>query len=203
MTNKTVLLLILILIYSCAKTESDTTETPAPTATEELAECTTSTTYSSSVTITGSAEFSKRGLTVTHSGSIVNKLILSSPIATNLPIRFAEIRVLNSSGSIVQCGKTNSSGALKALNGTSDLQISNTAGTYTVEVLARSNQDMSVTNGKPVFKSYVAVKEDIYSNTVYKVSSTITSTGSGSYATSLTATALESVSSKQLLILLV
>ncbi len=196
MTNKITLLLLIIFSVSCSKLGSSGEEPTAPTATEELAECTTSTTYASPVTITGTAEFSKRGLTVTQSGSIVNKLILSTPIAANLPIRFAEIRVLNSAGSVVQCGKTNSVGALKALNGTSDLQISNTAGIYTIEVLARSNQDMTVSNGKPVFKSYVAVKEDIYSNTIYKITSTINSTGSGSYAATLTATALESVSSK-------
>lgn len=196
MINKITLLLFIIFSVSCSKFGSGKDENTEPTATEELAECTTSTTYTSPVTITGTADFSKRGLTVTHSGSIVNKLILSTPVAANLPIRFAEIRVLNSAGSIVQCGKTNSVGALKALNGTSDLQISNTAGVYTIEVLARSNQNMSVSNGKPVFKSYVAVKEDIYSNTIYKVTSTINSTGSGSYATTLTATALESVSSK-------
>jgi len=85
---------------------------------------------------------------------------------------------------------------LKALDGISNLQISNTAGTYTIEVLARSNQNMTVSTGKPVFKSYVTVKEDIYSNAVYKISSTITSTGSGSYATTLTATALEGTSAK-------
>lgn len=196
MTNKITLLLLISFSISCSKLGSGAEESPTPAATEELAECTTSTVYSSPVTITGTAEFSKRGLTVTQSGNIVNKLILSTPVAANLPIRFAEIRVLNSAGSVVQCGKTNSVGALKALNGTSDLQISNTAGTYTIEVLARSNQNMSVSNGKPVFKSYVAVKEDIYSNTIYKVTSTINSNGSGSYPTTLTATALESVSSK-------
>ncbi len=196
MKNKFLVLALIILLASCSKLGTNTQNNAGPTVSVEIAECTSNTVYSSPVTITGTANFYKRGLNVTQSGGQVTRLILGAPIATPLPIRFAEIRVLNSAGAIVQCGKTNSAGALKALDGTSALQISNTAGTYTIEVMARSNQNMTVTSGKPVFKSYIAVKEDIYSNTVYKISSTITSTGSGSFATTLTATALEAVSAK-------
>ena len=196
--RKIIFLIPLFLIYSsCKKLTSNPDDNSAPSSSPELTECQTATTYASAVTITGTAQFYKRGVAVTADGSPqVTKLILSSPITTPLPIRFAEIRVLNSAGAVIQCGKTNSTGALKALDGIANLQISNTAGTYTVEVLARSNQNMSVSNGKPVFKSYVAIKEDIYSNTVYKISSTITSTGTGSVATTLTATASENVSAK-------
>jgi hypothetical protein len=193
---KNILILSLLILTSCGKLGTDIAAPTTPTVQAELAECTTNTSYSSPVIITGTASFYKRGLIVTAASSIVTKLILGQPIATPLPIRFAEIRVLNASGIIIQCGKTNSVGALKALDGIANLQISNTAGTYTIEVLARSNQNMTVTNSKPIFKSYLAVKEDIYSNTVYKISSTITSTGSGSYPTTLTATALESSSAK-------
>jgi hypothetical protein len=196
MKNNFLIFTVFLFSLSCSRLGTNETDNSTPPVISEINECLTNTTYSSPVTITGTAHFYKRGLNVTQSGGQVSQLILGAPIATPLPIRFAEIRVLNSSGTVIQCGKTNSSGALKALDGTSLLQISNTAGTYTVEVLARSNQNMTVTSGKPVFKSYIAVKEDIYSNNVYKISSTITSTGSGSFATTLTATALESVSSK-------
>ena len=186
------LCLLNILFLSCSKNASQAGDsgTTSPTVSSELGECTTSTTYSSSVTITGTAQFYKRSVTV---GATYK---LGPQIASALPIKFAEIRVLDSNGNVVQCGKTNSSGALKALDGTSNLVISNTAGTYTIEVLARSNQSMSVSNSKPVFKSYVSVKDNIYDNSVYKVTATITSNGSGSYSTTLSATAIESISSK-------
>ncbi len=195
-TRILILPIFVFMLESCSKFTASPVNNGAPSVTAETAECVTSTAYTSPVTITGTAQFYKRGLTVTQAGGLVTKLILGLPISAPLPIRFAEIRVLDGGGNVVQCGKTNSAGALKAVDGSSSLQISNTAGTYTIEVLARSNQNMTVTNGKPVFKSYLSVKEDIYSNTIYKISSTISSTGSGSYATTLTATALESVSAK-------
>lgn len=198
MKNKLLLILNVFFFVSCSKLGSDTVpaaETPATTA--EVAECTTSTVYPSPVTITGTAQFYKRGLIVTQSGSAVTKLILGGPIASALPIRFAEVRVLDSTGAVIQCGKTNATGLLKAVDGTSSLQISNTVGAYTIEVLSRSNQNMTVSNGKLAFKSYVSVKEDIYSNNLYKISTTINSTGTGPIAATLTAaTALESVSAK-------
>lgn len=192
--------LILFLIYlpflfvgfSCSQgsdSAKDNTSSTPPVL-DELSECTTTTSYSPSVVINGSASFYKRSITVGAN------LVLGPQTTSSLPIRFAEVRVLNSSGQVVQCGKTNSTGQLKALDGTSDLVISTTSGSYTVEILARSNQSMNVSNSKPVFKSYVSVKDDIYNNSVYKVSGTVNSTGSGSYLINLSATAQESVSAK-------
>lgn len=185
-------ILLFLFLSACTKNAAQTggADSGTPTVVDEMTECTTSTTYTSSVTITGTAQFYKRSVTVGTS------YVLGPQITSALPIRFAEIRVLDSNGNVVQCGKTNSAGALKALDGTSNLVISNSAGTYTIQVLARSNQNMTVSNGKSVFKSYVSVKDNIYDNGVYKITGTINSTGSGSYATTLTATALESISSK-------
>lgn len=188
---------ILIFISGCSKLNTGS-DTATPTVADELAECTTSTTYSSPVTITGTASFYKRGLDVTlgGGGTTVTTMTLGAPAATALPIKFAEVRVLNSGGTVVQCGVTNSSGALKALDGFSALSIPNTAGTYTVQVLSRANYTIAPGGGKPSYKLYVSVKSDIYANSVYTLSSTVTSTGSGSFATTLTAYARESQSSE-------
>ncbi len=158
--------------------------------------CSVSTAYTGSTIIIGSATFSKRGLVVSENAGVVERLTLSNPISSNLPIRFAEIRVLNSAGQVIQCGKTNGTGQLKALNGTGDLQIPDTAGTYQVEVLARSNHTMSVPGGKPAFNALVSVKEEICSENVHRISTTINTTGTGSYPIAMSATALENISPK-------
>lgn len=159
--------------------------------------CSQSTTYSGNSVITGTATFSKRGLQVDQNASnIVTRLTLSDPISSNLPIKFAEVRVLNSAGQIIQCGKTNANGELKALNGVSNLTVPDAAGEYRVEVLSRADHTMSVPGGKTPFKALVSVKEDICSESVYSVSSTVNTTGTGSFPTSMAATALENVSSK-------
>jgi hypothetical protein len=172
---------------------------PLPTKTPVTAEsslCSTSTTYASAVTITGTATFYKRGLDVTQSGGAVAQMTLGAPISTPLPIKFAEIQVLDSAGNLVQCGKTDSVGALKALDGTSALTISNAAGSYTVQVLSRSNQTLTVPMGKTEFKFLTSIKSDLYSNSVYKITKSITSIGSGSISASLIAYARESESSE-------
>ncbi len=162
----------------------------------EIDFCTTSTAYASQVTVTGTASFYKRGLSVTKSGGAVTEMTLDAPISTALPIKFAEIRVLNSAGTVVQCGKTNSVGALKALDGTSNLSIPNTPGNYTVEVISRSSHTLSVPGGKNPFNYYVSIKKDLYSNEPYRLSQAVTSSGVGSVSTSLTAYARESESSE-------
>ena len=51
-------------------------------------------------------------------------------------IRYAEVQVLNSAGNIIQCGTTDGSGAIS-------VDIPQTAGTYTLKVLSRSNNSYS------------------------------------------------------------
>ncbi len=139
----------------------------------------------SPVTITGTAQFFKRTTTLQ-----TGKFILGAPIPSALPIKFAEIQVTDSSGTIVQCGITNASGALKAVDGTSPLQISNSAGSYTVQVLSRSNHTIS--GGGGPFQLYASVKKDTCSNIVHSVSAGITSNGTTATSPSITAFARES-----------
>lgn len=182
-------------LYSCAPGSSESQNaSPSTPTVAETSLCSISSSYSPSVTITGSATFYKRGLTVSKSAGVVTQMTLSSPTSTALPIKYAEIQILNAAGTVVQCGKTNASGALKALDGTSNLTIPSSAGTYTVQVLSRANHTVSVGGGKTAFKFLTSIKKDIYSNELYKVSGSIFSSGSGSYSVSLVAYARESES---------
>lgn len=77
------------------------------------------------------------------------------------PIRYAEVQVTDSSGTIVQCGETDSAGAFS-------FQLPANGSSYTVSVLSRSNNSYN--------KVYVL--SDPYENTSYKVSTTVTASGS-------------------------
>ncbi len=194
MKNYLIVLLPSLLI-GCGTKVADPPATN-PTISSELADCTTSITYASPVPLTGTATFFKRGLVIQTPITDSSTMILGAPVSTALPIKFAEVRVINSDGTVVQCGKTNATGALKALNGTSDLNLPSTAGTYTVQVLSRANHAMAVGSGKPAFQFFASVKKDIYSNEVYMLAQTVTSTGSGSVNATLIAYARESQSAE-------
>lgn len=159
------------------------------TQTPESSECTTNTSYSGSSTITGTAGFYKRKLK-NKSGNYV----LGDPISSTLPIRYAEVQVLNSGGSIVQCGRTDGSGNIKATDMSSTLRIPDVAGTYTIKVVSRGYVTLGE-SGIPVGKNpvifHISVKKDIYSNSVHEISATVSSTGSGSYAANMSASARE------------
>ena len=99
--------------FGCSPKTSEPPAAAAPVVTAEIALCVTSSTYASPVTVTGTASFYKRGLNVSTLAGNVTSLTLSGPISAPLPIKFAEVRVLNAAGEVVQCGKTNSAGALK------------------------------------------------------------------------------------------
>lgn len=145
----------------------------------EIPECDTSHTYTSTVSVTGTAKFFKRGVnlvveSVSESGSPVLRLknmTQGDPLANALPIQYAEVGVYDSANNEIQCGQTNSNGELKALDGVSNLEIPNTAGQYSVRVYARMNASLSK------LTAHVAVKQDKYTNEVFFISSTINSNG--------------------------
>ena len=152
----------------------DTTQPPSYCSAEvaEIAECTTSTAYSGGITVTGNARFLRRGLDLNHTSG--SGLTLGAVAATPLPIKYAEVRILSGT-SVIQCGKTNASGALMALDGTSPLQIPGTVGSYTIEVLSRTRSSIPVPGGKPAFLAYATVKKEICDNIVHSVSSALSS----------------------------
>ncbi len=182
-------------IYGCSPAAN--VGTTSPSVAPEVEECVTSSTHSLPVIANGSANFFKRNVIPSTSGSNVTSMILGAPTTTPIPIQFAEIRVLNSSGQVVQCGKTNVTGSLKALDGVSDLRIPNVPGNYTFQVLARTNHTLTgLPTGKTAFKIYASVKSDIYSNEVHAISQVINSTGVGSVTATITAYARESESAE-------
>jgi hypothetical protein len=193
------LLLCLLFVASCTNTTSNDAPTAAPlcaTTTPEISECTSTIAPGASpVTITGTAQFYKRRVRVFPTGPENGAFALGAPTSLPLPIKFAEVRVLNSSGTVVQCGITNSTGSVVAMNGVSPLQIPNTVGNYTVQVLSRTNHTISVGGGKPDFKVYASVKTDICSNALHSVSKVVASPGTGTItlaSNDLTAFARES-----------
>ncbi len=119
--------------------------------------CSATIAVSNGTTVTGTAYFQARQ--VTTSG-------LLGPGA-NQPIRFAEVQVFNSDGAIVQCGATNATGALVAVDLTSALQIPSTAGTYTLKINSRAANS----------KINVSVLSSPYANAFYSVTGTVTLAG--------------------------
>ncbi len=196
LNHKLLPLILFVLLAACSSPKNEDGGNVTTPTTPEVELCATNTTYSSGPTVTGTASFYKRNLTPTIVGGVVTQMTLGSPTTTAIPIRFAEIRVLDASGNIVQCGKTDNSGALKALDGISALKIPSTAGNYTVQVMSRANHTLSVPGGKVAFKYLSSVKKDLYSNEVYALASTVNSTGSGSYSLTLSAYARESQSTE-------
>lgn len=133
--------------------------------------CSNVTSYAPSITITGNAvyEYRQTDLALGLDGD---------PIDIQIPL--AEITVVNSAGTVVQCGLTNS-------DGTFSLEIPKSDGSYILHVASRSNS----TNLK------VSVLNDISNNQPYKISksfSVVTADVSKAIGT-LTAIARQSVSS--------
>lgn len=162
----------------------------------EVSECTSTMSVGSSPSVvSGTATFFKRTVVVNQNLGQITSLILGAPIAAALPIKYAEVRVLNASNTVVQCGTTDANGSLKATDGVSNLQIPGSAGTYKVQVMARSNHNVSVAVGKPAFKLYASVKSPC-NNEVHSISSNIVTSGPNTYSTSMTAYARESESAE-------
>lgn len=169
------------------------------TLASEAPECLQNYSYTSSTSLTGTASFYKRGINLVMQGSELKNMTLGDPLINALPIRFAEVAVYNSNNQVVQCGKTDSSGHLKNIDGASDLLIPAQAGTYTIRVFARINTTLSAPAGfpsKPAFNAYFAVKQDIYSNEVHSISKAIYSNGTDSVNADLTAYARQTDSMK-------
>lgn len=89
------------------------------TTTPSVPYCSTITTYSDAITITGSANYEYR---INGNGAV----------ASPAPIRHAEIRVSDSSGAIIQCGETDSSGNFS-------LQLPNNGQAVTLAVASRAD----------------------------------------------------------------
>lgn len=141
------LILLLAITTSCTDVIKTTQQTQNTFATES-SYCTLNETFVSSYTIDGNAYYTKR--TMNGSG-------LTVALSGNQPIRRAEVQVLNSAGTIVQCTETDASGYYT-------FDIPDDGATYTVKVLSRS------------FNTYskVSVLNRPNSATPYSITSTFT-----------------------------
>lgn len=152
-----VILSVALCLLGCGKMASESAPASRPVTTES-ASCTSTYSVTTGTTLTGTAEFQARQ--VTTSG-----LLGPGP---NQPIRYAEVQVLNSSGTIIQCGATDNTGALVAVDLISPLQIPRTAGSYTVKVLSRGSNS----------KVAASIINNPYDNVLFSVSGAITLTSS-------------------------
>ncbi len=149
----------------------------------EAPECLTNYSYPSTLKLTGSAKFFKRGVNlITQYNSITSKtdllnIVLGDPLQQALPIKYAEIVVYNSKNQIVQCGRTDNAGLLKAVDGSTDLLLPASAETYFVQVLSRVRVQFSSYPAKPFFSLSTSVKKDKYTNKLYTLIKTTTSNG--------------------------
>ncbi|AZZ38044.1 hypothetical protein CIK05_14945 [Bdellovibrio sp. qaytius] len=139
---------------------------------QEVPECTTEYTYSSSINVTAQATFFKRGTEPVIVNNKITNLTLSDPLATALPIPYAEVAVYTSDKKLVQCGMTDFSGNLIGLSGGA-LVIPNTAQSYIIRVYARANVIMP----NKGFTANASVKEDPYTDKVYYIETTFSSDG--------------------------
>jgi|GEM_PF-3308809 len=141
----------------------------------EVPECKQTYIHNPAVSLTGTAQFFKRGVNlVTQLENEVLKLknmTQGDPLINPLPIKFAEIAVYNSANQLVQCGKTDALGNLKAVDAVASLAIPAAAGQYTVRVLARMNHPLSKVTANAV------VKQDKYTNEVYSISAVARTNG--------------------------
>lgn len=123
--------------------------------------------YTHGVVLQGIAEFEKRSVAIVTENSKISNMTLSDPLPQPLPIQNAEVIVYNQYNQLVQCGRTDSLGNFKSLNGT-DLMLPAAAGTYKVRVNARSKIDFGGSNN---FLD-VAIRKDIYQEEIYSVEKT-------------------------------
>jgi hypothetical protein len=152
----------------------------------EVPECNQTYTYASTTTITGTAKFFKRGVnlvtTQVNEGTPpvpvtkLKNMTQGDPLVTPLPIKFAEVGVYDANNKVIQCGKTDANGNLKALDSVSSLEIPAQAANYTVRVYSRINHELTFA-GKPSFKVNASVKRDKYTNEVYYISAVANSNG--------------------------
>lgn len=97
----------------------------SPSAEPTFCSLASATTYSPSITIQATAQFRSR----VHHATLG---LLGATAARGIP--YAEVQVVNSAGTVVQCGET-------ALNGAISVTVPKVAGTYTLKVLSRADNN--------------------------------------------------------------
>lgn len=154
------ILLASSMILGCGETITKTTTggriSPTFQGPAELAYCSSSTTYSSPVTITGTAEFEYRDYFGT-SGSGGLSTIFDG--GARKPIRYAEVRVLDSAGNVDQCAETDA-------NGDFSFTLPQNSGTYTIQVNSRAlnSQARATVFNSPEFNDFYSLTTTVSSS---------------------------------------
>ena len=144
-------------MMGCSESKSPTAEvqeriSPEFQGPSEPEYCDDVTSYSSSVTISGTAKFVVRKAIT----SGVNAGLGSPDTSNPLPIKYAEVRVLNDGGSVVQCAETD-------VNGAYSLELPEGSGSFTLHIMARAENA----------KLNVSVLNSPETNTIYSLSTTV------------------------------
>jgi hypothetical protein len=152
--ERALLLILMFALFGCGpKAETEDTSSTAPlfgSIGSEKTYCSTVNNPTTSTTVTATAQYRYRPATA-----------LGLRAAATANIRYAEVAVLNSSGTTIQCGETDGNGAIS-------VNIPRTAGTYTLKVFSRADN------------SHVraSVLNNSTSMTPYSISASFTLTGS-------------------------
>lgn len=175
------LLLLFLALAGCKGNSTDLSNSNSVTKSPESSACTATRSDSSDVTVSGTAKYYVRQTNlVVQSSKIVG--ILGNPSNTAYAIEKAEVQVLNSAGDIINCGLTTSAG-------TFSIKVPPNAN-YTIKVVSRS--------ADPAGNYSISVKEDIYSNALYELSTSVSVAGANVSGVSLIAQARQSESAKVL-----
>lgn len=153
------LALFSVAIFGCGKKVVEETSTAGSlfgAIGSESSYCSSVSSPSPATTVSATAQFYAR--------QVSNSLGLIGPGAAK-PIRYAEVRVINTAGATIQCGETNASGAIS-------IAIPRTAGTYTLRVYSRADNNFmkaSVLNNPTDMTPYfISVTFSITSSDVTK-----------------------------------
>ncbi len=203
LTSKYLSILILSLLFSACTGIKNSQYYEYLSTSVETPECLLNYSYSTPIKLTGTAKFFKRGVNlVTQYNAITSKtdlknLILGNPLQNALPIRFAEVVVRNSKYQIVQCGRTNQNGEVKAVDGTSDLLLPAVVDSFNVQVLSRIYVSFSNSfPSKPPFLLNVSVKKDKYTNKIYTLEKSSVANGRDDISVELIAYARQTENSE-------
>lgn len=167
-------ILFLLLLSACSEGIFKRNNSNNSSSTPEAAYCAGTSTVSGSATvITGTAQFQRY-----DDGS--SGLVSTS---TN-NIRYAEVQILDASGNVIQCGETDSNGAIgstadmgSGTHASPGLSIPRTAGAYTVRINSRANNSFvkaSILNN-PTNNSYYSTLSS-FSLTGVEATSAVTMT---------------------------
>lgn len=175
-TIKWTLLISVCMLIACGKKGGKGDQSSTAPQASETPNCLDVRTYSGGATISGMATYEYRPVAITSSSQGVIYGLSGNPVSAAIP--FAEIEVLDTSGTAVQCSTTDA-------NGNFSFQVASNVGTVRVRILSRAFHS----------KLKLSVLEETNMNLPYAVESVVNVNGSVS-GVSIVASARQSVSPK-------